>query len=95
MDCNIDVLIQRVKRYANINRVFRQAFAIPMVMGWSKRSGFQIVSLPMKADIFSWLPGNHVPALGVNIYAWMPVLSWDLDSDINASKKLPTGEKNT
>lgn len=42
MDRNIDVLIQRVKDM-QISTVYLQAFADPMVMGWLKRSGFQIV----------------------------------------------------
>ena len=79
MDRNIDVLIQRVKDM-QISTVYFERFADPMVMGHGQRG---LVSksfgLPMKADIFSRICWQLRTRSGVNIYAWMPVLSWDLD----------------
>ena len=47
----------------------------------------------MKADIFSRVAWQLRTRSGVNIYAWMPVLSWDLDPTLTRVKYLPTGEK--
>ncbi|MFP1454719.1 poly-beta-1,6-N-acetyl-D-glucosamine N-deacetylase PgaB [Escherichia coli] len=44
MDRNIDVLIQQVKRlFCKYQPCICRHLLIPMVMGWSKRSGFQMV----------------------------------------------------
>lgn len=61
MDRNIDVLIQRVKDM-QISTVYLQAFADPDGDGLVKEVWFPNRLLPMKADIFSRVAGNYVPA---------------------------------
>ena len=92
MDRNIDVLIQRVKDM-QISTVYLQAFADPDGDGLVKEVWFPNRLLPMKADIFSRVAWQLRTRSGVNIYAWMPVLSWDLDPTLTRVKYLPTGEK--
>lgn len=92
MDCNIDVLIQRVKDM-QILTVYLQAFADFDGDGLVKEVWFLNCLLLMKADIFSWVAWQLRTCLGVNIYAWMLVLSWDLDFTLTRVKYLLTGEK--
>lgn len=94
MDRNIDVLIQRVKDM-QISTVYLQAFADPDGDGLVKEVWFPNRLLPMKADIFSRVAWQLRTRSGVNIYAWMPVLSWDLDPTLTRVKYLPTGRKST
>ncbi|NDO83684.1 poly-beta-1,6-N-acetyl-D-glucosamine N-deacetylase [Citrobacter sp. NCU1] len=73
---NLDVLIQRVKDM-QINTVFLQAFADTKGDGLVKEVYFPNRWLPVRADLFnrvSWQLANRAE---VNVYAWMPVLSWD------------------
>ena len=86
------MLIQRVKDM-QISTVYLQAFADPDGDGLVKEVWFPNRLLPMKADIFSRVAWQLRTRSGVNIYAWMPVLSWDLDPTLTRVKYLPTGEK--
>ncbi|MBB6966040.1 poly-beta-1,6-N-acetyl-D-glucosamine N-deacetylase, partial [Escherichia coli] len=45
------------------------------------------------ADIFSRVAWQLRTRSGVKVYAWMPVLSWDLDPTLARVKYLPIGEK--
>ncbi|XTZ39277.1 poly-beta-1,6-N-acetyl-D-glucosamine N-deacetylase PgaB [Salmonella enterica] len=78
MERNLDVLIQRVKDM-RISTVYLQAFADPDGNGLVKEVWFPNRVLPMKADLFSRVAWQLAKRAGVEVYAWMPVLSWDLD----------------
>lgn len=78
MERNLDLLIQRVKDM-RISTVYLQAFADPAGDGLVKEVWFPNRLLPMKADLFNRVAWQLRTRAGVMVYAWMPVLSWDLD----------------
>ncbi|EFN7286780.1 poly-beta-1,6-N-acetyl-D-glucosamine N-deacetylase PgaB [Escherichia coli] len=92
MERNLDRLIQRIKDM-KISTVYLQAFADPEGDGLVKEVWFPNRLLPVKADIFSRVAWQLRTRSGVKVYAWMPVLSWDLDPTLARVKYLPTGEK--
>lgn len=83
---NIDVLIQRVERYANINHVFG-SICRPDSDGLVKGYGFK--SFANESRYFS--PGV---AAQVNILTyWMLTCNWDLDSTLARVMHTNRGEK--
>ncbi|ANI83759.1 poly-beta-1,6-N-acetyl-D-glucosamine N-deacetylase PgaB [Kosakonia oryzae] len=78
---NIDKLIQRVSDM-KITHVFLQAFADPDGSGTVKALYFQNRWLPVRADLFNFLSWQLQTRAGVKVYAWMPVLSFDLESSL-------------
>lgn len=80
-DRNLGELVQRVKDM-QISTVFLQAFADPEGDGTVKSLYFPNRWLPMRADLFNRAAWQLRNRAGVNVYAWMPVLSFDLDADI-------------
>ena len=78
---NIDKLIQRVYDM-KVTHVFLQAFADPDGNGTVKALYFPNRWLPMRADLFNFLSWQLQTRAGVTVYAWMPVLSFDLDPAI-------------
>ncbi|WP_339515569.1 poly-beta-1,6-N-acetyl-D-glucosamine N-deacetylase PgaB [Pseudomonas sp. RL_15y_Pfl2_60] len=82
MDKNIGSLIQRIYDLG-INTVFLQAFADPKGDGTVSETYFPNSVLPMRADLFNRASWQLQTRAHVQVYAWMPVLSFDLD------KKLP------
>lgn len=89
---NLDVLIQRVKDM-QISSVYLQAFADPTGDGLVKEVWFPNRLLPMKADLFNRVAWQLRTRAGVAVYAWMPVLSWDLDPTLPRVEYLPTDKK--
>lgn len=75
---NIDKLIQRIADM-KINHVFLQAFSDPQGDGNIKSLYFPNRWLPMRADLFNFVAWQLRSRAGVKVYAWMPVLSFDLD----------------
>jgi len=78
---NIDKLIQRVWDM-RATHVFLQAYADPRGDGTVKSLYFPNRWLPMRADLFSYLSWQLHTRTSVRIYAWMPVLAFDLDKSI-------------
>ena len=78
---NIDVLIQRVFEM-NISDVFLQAYADPQGDGTVKELYFPNRWLPMRADLFNFVSWQLQTRADVKVYAWMPVLAFDLDNNI-------------
>lgn len=78
---NIDKLIQRVFDM-KITHVFLQAYADPEGNGTVKALYFPNRWLPVRADLFNFLSWQLQTRAGVKVYAWMPVLSFDLDSSL-------------
>src|SRR5690606_13218935 len=76
---NVDKLIQRVFEM-KITHVFLQAYADPDGGGTVKALYFPNRWLPVRADLFNYLSWQLQTRTGVKVYAWMPVLSFDLDS---------------
>lgn len=75
---NLDKLIQRIHDM-QINTVFLQAFADPQGDGLVREVYFPNRWLPVRADLFNRVAWQIKSRFNVNVYAWMPVLSWDLD----------------
>lgn len=74
---NLDALIERIKSLAPTT-VYLQAFADPDGDGTADALYFANRHLPVRADIFSRVARQLHTRAGVNVYAWMPVLSYDL-----------------
>ncbi len=74
---NIDKLVQRVYDM-KISHVFLQAFSDPQGDGTVKSLYFPNRWLPMRADLFNFVSWQLQTRGGVNVYAWMPVLAFDL-----------------
>ncbi|WP_258990176.1 poly-beta-1,6-N-acetyl-D-glucosamine N-deacetylase PgaB [Scandinavium hiltneri] len=78
---NIDKLIERVHDM-RITTVFLQAFADPDGDGNIKALYFPNRWLPVRADLFNYISWQLQTRAGVNVYAWMPVLSFALDPSL-------------
>ncbi|MCU6663349.1 poly-beta-1,6-N-acetyl-D-glucosamine N-deacetylase PgaB [Silvania hatchlandensis] len=78
---NIDKLIQRVYDM-RISHVFLQAYADPKGDGNIRELYFPNRWLPMRADLFNYLAWQLQTRAGVEVFAWMPVLAFDLDGSI-------------
>lgn len=78
MERNLGQLVQRVADM-QVNTVFLQAFADPAGDGLVKSVYFPNRHIPMRADIFNRAAWQLRTRAFVSIYAWMPVLSFDLD----------------
>ncbi|HGH7235007.1 TPA: poly-beta-1,6-N-acetyl-D-glucosamine N-deacetylase PgaB [Klebsiella aerogenes] len=78
---NIDKLIQRVYDM-KITHVFLQAFSDPLGDGTVKALYFPNRRLPMRADLFNFVAWQLQTRGGAKVYAWMPVLAFDLDGSL-------------
>ena len=75
---NFDRVIQRTYDL-RINTVFLQAFADPGGDGLVRSVYFPNRHLPMRADLFNRAAWQLRTRARVAVYAWMPVLAFDLD----------------
>ncbi|WP_281950495.1 poly-beta-1,6-N-acetyl-D-glucosamine N-deacetylase PgaB [Nitrosophilus kaiyonis] len=81
---NLGILLDRIKEY-KISTVYLQAFADPDGDGVADALYFPNRHLPMRADLFNRVSWQLYTRCGVErIYAWMPVLAFD----IKENKKL-------
>lgn len=87
---NLDALIERIKSLAPTT-VYLQAFADPDGDGTADALYFQNRHLPVRADIFSRVARQLNTRAGVNVYAWMPVLAYDLPDKALQTKLSVTG----
>lgn len=78
---NINRLIQRVYDM-KISHVFLQAFADPQGDGRITALYFPNRRLPVRADLFNFVAWQLQTRAGVKVFAWMPVLSFDLDPSL-------------
>ncbi|WP_061795710.1 poly-beta-1,6-N-acetyl-D-glucosamine N-deacetylase PgaB [Serratia ficaria] len=78
---NLDKLIQRIYDL-RINTVFLQAFADPKGDGNVRELYFPNRWLPMKADLFNRVSWQLSSRAGVSVYAWMPVLAFELGPEV-------------
>lgn len=81
MDKNLGVLVQRIADMG-VSTVFLQAFADPKGDGLVKSVYFPNHWLPMRANLFNRAVWQLQTRADVKVYAWMPVLSFDLDPSI-------------
>ncbi|MBD9566522.1 poly-beta-1,6-N-acetyl-D-glucosamine N-deacetylase PgaB [Pseudomonas sp. PDM09] len=80
-EINLGKLIQRMADMG-ANTVFLQAFADPVGDGLVHSLYFPNRHLPMRADIFDRVAWQLRTRAQVKVYAWMPVLSFALDSTL-------------
>lgn len=78
---NIDQLIQRVFDL-RVTHVFLQAFADPKGDGLVKLLYFPNRHLPVRADLFNFVSWQLQNRANVKVFAWMPVLAFDLDKNL-------------
>lgn len=78
---NIDTLIQRVHDM-KASHVFLQAYADPDGDGTVRELYFPNRWLPVRADLFNFVSWQLQTRADVKVYAWMPVLAFDLDASI-------------
>lgn len=78
---NIDTLIQRVHDM-RISHVFLQAYADPEGDGTVRELYFPNRWLPMRADLFNFVSWQLRTRADARVYAWMPVLAFDLAPSI-------------
>lgn len=77
MERNLGALIQRVADM-QVNTVFLQAFADPLGDGLVRSMYFPNRHLPMRADLFNRAAWQLRTRAFVQVFAWMPVLAFDL-----------------
>lgn len=82
MDRNLGDLVQRIADM-KITTVFLQAYADPTGDGLVKSLYFPNRHLPVRADLFNRAAWQLKTRAFVNVYAWMPVLSYDLAPSIS------------
>ena len=81
---NLSALLDRVKKI-HATQVWLQAFADPKGTGAPASVYFPNHELPMRADLFSRAAWQLRTRCGVQVYAWMPVLAWQLpDKNLQA-----------
>ena len=78
---NADLLVQRIINLG-VNTVFLQAFADPTGDGLVRALYFPNQHLPMRADLFKPVSERLRSEAGVIVFAWMPVLAFDLQKDL-------------
>jgi poly-beta-1,6-N-acetyl-D-glucosamine N-deacetylase len=74
---NLDALIERIASL-EINKVYLQAFADPDGDGNPEALYFPNRHLPVRRDLFNRVAWQLRTRAGVEVYAWMPVLAFDL-----------------
>lgn len=74
---NLDALLDRIKAMG-INRVLLQAFADPDGDGVADAMYFRNRHLPLRADLFNRVAWQLRTRAGVEVFAWMPVLAFEL-----------------
>ena len=74
---NLDRLIERISRYG-VTTVYLQAYADPDGNGVADALYFPNRHLPVRADLFNRVAWQLKKRANVKVYAWMPVLSFDL-----------------
>lgn len=74
---NLGHLLDRIKAM-RIRTVYLQAFADPDGDGTANALYFPNSELPMRADLFNRVAWQLKTRAGVNVYAWLPLMAFDL-----------------
>ncbi len=77
---NLGRLLDRVKALG-VNTVYLQAYADPDGDGNADALYFPNRHLPMRADLFNRVSWQLRTRVGVKVYAWLPVLAYDLPNN--------------
>lgn len=91
---NLDRLIDRIARYG-VSTVYLQAYADPDGNGVADALYFPNRHLPVRADLFNRVAWQLKKRANVKVYAWMPVLSFDLGSGYQYVTDARTGRETT
>ena len=82
---NLDKLIDRIYRYG-VTTVYLQAFSDPDGDGVADALYFPNKYLPVRDDIFFLFSWQLQTRAGVQVYAWMPVLAFDLRKGVKEAE---------
>jgi biofilm PGA synthesis lipoprotein PgaB len=86
---NLGALLDRIKTL-DVTQVWLQAFADPHGSNVAAEVYFPNSHLPMRADLFSRVAWQLRTRCGVEVYAWLPVLAWQLpDSSMQVRLQIP------
>lgn len=89
-EANLSILLDRV-RAMGVNVVYLQAYADPDGNGAANQMYFPNRHLPMRADLFNRVAWQLHTRGGVKVYAWMPVLAFELPaSHPDAGRRVAT-----
>jgi biofilm PGA synthesis lipoprotein PgaB len=90
---NLGHLLDRIVAM-NVNSVYLQAFSDPDANGSADMVYFPNRHLPMRADLFNRVVWQIQTRTQVKrVYAWMPLLAWELPSNNKAAQHLVMTEK--
>lgn len=90
---NLDALIERVK-FIGPTHVYLQAFADPDGNNTADAVYFPNRHMPMRADLFNRVAWQLKTRAGVKVYAWLPVLGYELpDKTERAALAIRSNEK--
>lgn len=78
---NLDKLVQRISDL-RVTTVFLQAFSDPKGDGNIRQVYFPNRWIPMRQDLFNRVAWQLASRPDVNVYAWMPVLAFEMDSSL-------------
>jgi hypothetical protein len=85
------MLLERIKTL-DVTQVWLQAFADPGGSNVAAAVYFPNRHLPMRADLFSRVAWQLRTRCGVEVYAWLPVLAWQLpDAAMQAGYRYSPG----
>lgn len=80
---NLDALVERMYRL-RVSTVYLQAYADPDGDGTASSLYFPNRHLPVRADLFNRVSWQLRTRAGVEVFAWLPVLAYDLpDAELN------------
>jgi biofilm PGA synthesis lipoprotein PgaB len=74
---NLDLLLDRIKSM-RVTTVYLQAYSDPDGNGQADALYFPNRHLPVRADLFSYVAWQLATRAEVKVYAWMPVLAFEL-----------------
>lgn len=77
INANLSRLLDRIKAL-QVRTVYLQAFADPDADGTASALYFPNRYLPMRADLFNRVAWQLKTRAGVEVYAWLPMLAFDL-----------------
>ncbi len=84
---NLDALVERIRRL-RVTTVYLQAYSDPDGNGQAAALYFPNRHLPVRADLFSHVAWQLQTRSLVDVYAWMPVLAYELPSVHPAANEL-------
>ena len=90
---NLDVLIERIYRYG-ITTVYLQAYSDADGDGVADALYFPNSYLPIRDDIFSQISWQLRTRAEVKVYAWMPILAFDLRNSVKDAEYMVNSRTN-